>query len=99
MHLDAQIKQERKYSRYGVWLFSAFILLQLMAYIYDQMMGHRVHFPYSSIIINLVMIFGFRYTYSLVYLFKLLNQLEEREVRKAVQQRANQQGKSSDDHA
>ncbi len=90
MNLEAEIKQEKKYARYGVWLFSALIFLQLIAYLYDRIMGHQASFPYLSILIALVTIFCCRYTYSLVYLFKLLNQLEEREVRKAVHARRKQ---------
>jgi hypothetical protein len=92
MTLDEKIKQERKYSRYGIWLFSIMIVLQIIAYLYEKIMGYQVDFPYQTIIMNLLVIFCFKYTYSLVYLFRCLNQLEERELRKAVQQREERKG-------
>lgn len=91
MTLDEQIKEERKYSRYGILLFAILIILNIIVYFYEKMMGYPVKFPYLSIIMCLSMIFCFRYTYSLVYLFKCLNRIEERETRKAVQEKERKQ--------
>ena len=99
MNLDAEMKKEKKYSRYGMWLFSGLIVLQCIAYFYDQVMGNRPNFSYFSLFINLVAIFCFKYTYSLVYLFKLLNKLEEREVKKAVHERLKKQQVQADKNA
>lgn len=36
MTLDEQIKQETKYSRYSIWLFSIMIVLQIISYLYKK---------------------------------------------------------------
>lgn len=84
MDLEQKIKEEKKYSKYGVVLFSILIVLQLCAFAYERWNGYNVEFPIYSIIISVIMILCFKYTYSLVYFFQYLNQLEAREVKKAV---------------
>lgn len=91
MTLDEKIKEERKFSRYGILLFAILMILNLIAYFYEKIMGYPVEFPYLSIIMCLFVIFCFRYTYSLVYLFKCLNRIEEREIRKAVREKQRKQ--------
>ena len=98
MDIEAKIKAEKKYSRYGIWLFSILIVLQCCAYIYELIIGKNVEFPYISITWNSIAIFCFRYSYSLGYLFKLLNKIEEREVRKAVYAREKNKLSQKNEH-